>query len=152
MRQPQLYDFVYLNKYGKSLFQVTGINHNPTDKYPTFEVWNVATLKDAEILCPIPCKMEEIYGVPFGDLEFHFPEGEGWSFFTDEDGEVSDDYVVNADDYSFWIHSGKWILDLSSTDPEPEIEYLHELQQYHRGVYGNDMNVFGSFVAGNEAT
>jgi hypothetical protein len=146
MRQPQLYDFVYLNKYGQNLFQVIGVNHSLIEKYPTYEVMNVATLRDVDILCPLPCKIEELYGAPLGDIEFHFPEGENWDWVGEEiEGEDSQVNFLNC--YDFNIKNGRWIPDFSGCDPEPtDIEYLHELQQYHRGVWGYELDVFGTFV------
>lgn len=155
MRQPQLYDFVYINKYGRSLFQVIGINQNPLEKYPTFEVLNVATMKDADILCPISCEMDEIYGVPLADIEFHFLEGETWHWFGDDpfDFDDEDDKDYDKDitwivygDYTLDVKGTKWELDFDGQDPQPlDIEHIHELQQYHRGFYGDELDVFGKF-------
>jgi hypothetical protein len=144
MRQPQLYDYVYLNKYGNSLFQVTSINHNQNDKYPTYSLLNIATLKMPEILSHIECDLVEIYPVPFCDIEFHFPEFEsGWDW-VDNDDELSN---INLCGYDILVKDGKWNLEISCYDPEPKnINFLHDLQQYHRGLYGIELDIFGDFT------
>jgi len=149
MRIPNLYDFVYLSKYGKSLFQVIGVSHSPTDKYPKFCLLNTPTLKSAELLCNLYADIDEIYGVPFSDLEFHFPENTAWGYDYGDDDEFdnSDKYVYSKDQYIFSIEGSNWKILLDDCEPEPtDIEYIHELQQYHRGVYGNELDVFGGFI------
>lgn len=142
---PQLNDLVYVAGHGKSMFVVLGIKHTPTYKYPQYTLWNVQTLKDVSILCPTICEIHEIYGVPFKDIEFHFSEGciDGWNYHCDLDSEISDESGVEWKEYDFAIQpNGNWDIDLGSFDPLPEdIEFIHDLQQLHRGLYGVELGV-----------
>jgi len=145
MRFPHLYDFVYINKYEKSLFQVIGINHLPVDKYATYQLINVGTFRDEVISCSIFCRIEEIYGVPFSDIEFHFHYIDSWDFWQTDEGEDIEDHVIFCD-YDFTIKDGKWYFDMGIMDPEPtDIKHFHELQQYHRGMYGEELDLFKGF-------
>lgn len=165
MRTPQLYDYVYDGRFGKAVFQVVGLYHYPNTKYPTFTLMNVKTLHSVEefidmpdgikkmtgnlneILCDVRADMSQLYGIPLADLEYHFNEGNEW-LRTTEIYERAEDYY-NDDKYDYVTigkfcdaieENGKWKVLFDSYDPEPEdIEFLHELQQYHRGLYGSEL-------------
>lgn len=130
MRTPQLKDLVYHKDYGSSPFLVLGCQLLPSEQYPTYTIWNVATqAEQPRILAPIDVPFADLRGIPIKDIELHFDEVKTWD--RREHGSI-----VLFDCYD----SQGWKLDFEGNDPEPaDVDFFHELQQHHRGYYGSEL-------------